>query len=95
MRRLTILLMFAAVAAGCRTTPPQAYCRPACTPTYTAAPVAPCGCNPCGGMATTGVMATPSMGSPVMETYGAPTIQTGPTVVSPNAGPQSYAPTTN
>ncbi len=95
MRRLTMLLIVAAAAAGCRTTPPQAYCRPTYTPTYAAA--APCGCNPCGGgMTTSATMATPAMGSPVIETYGTPTIQTGPTVVSPGGpGPQSYAPTTN
>jgi hypothetical protein len=87
MRRLLMLTFIAAVAAGCRTTPPpQAYCRPTYTP-------APCNCNPCGGGMTTTTMATPTLGSPAMETYGTPTFQTDPTVVNP--GPQSYAPTPN
>jgi len=82
MRRLLMLTFFAALAAGCRTTPaPQPCCRPAYNQ-----------CNPCG----TTSMATPTYTSgPTVETYGtpgAPTFQSGPTVVTP--GPNTYVPTT-
>jgi len=79
MRRLLMLTIIAALAAGCRTTPaPQPCCRPAYNP-----------CNPCG----TTTMATPMLGSPAVETYTTPAFQGGPTVVSP--APQTYAPSTN
>jgi hypothetical protein len=37
---------------------------------------------------TTTTMATPALGSPVVETYGTPTYSNGPTVVTP--GPEGY-----
>ena len=78
MRRLLMLTIFAALAAGCQSTPtPQPCCRPAYNP-----------CNPCG----TTTMATPTISGPTMETYGTPTFQSGPTVVSP--GPNPYVPST-
>ncbi|HEX4142569.1 MAG TPA: hypothetical protein VHY91_03390 [Pirellulales bacterium] len=84
MRRLLMLTILATLAAGCRTTPaPQPCCRPA----YSS-------CNPCNTCGTT-TMATPTMSGPMVETYGAPgapTFQSGPTVVTP--GPNTYVPTT-
>jgi hypothetical protein len=91
MRRLLMLTILAAIAVGCRSTAPQ---QPCCRPAY----VNPC--NPCGGAPSYGaptygapMMSGPAMGSPMVETYATPTLQSGPTVVTPD--PQSYAPTTN
>ena len=83
MRRLLMLMTLAAVAAGCRTTTPAA--QPCCRPAYNQ-------CNPCGTTTMGTTMGTPTMSGPTMETYGTPTFQSGPTVVTP--GPTTYAPTT-
>ena len=64
--------------------PPDLYAHTVHSPCAT--PCSSCG----GGTMTTTTLATPALGSPVVETYTTPMYSSGPPVVSP--GPEGYTP---